>query len=594
MFAFIRRSKKMAWKNILIGRKILIGFFCVVLVSIVAQSIVALRIGTIERETKLTELLKNDISSLLASETAHVAWANSVSNFIFSDKVTKLTVAVDGRECGFGKWFYSNKKTEFVQRVPKVRSIFVTIEPLHTKLHETAVRINNAMQKQDQAAAMAIYNEETLPLLGSVQKELKSAIEATNAIVDNQHKLLESLIHSVRILSIVSAVGVFILSLGMALLIGASITRPLRSLVDFSGKVAAGNLDSKLDLNQADEVGQLGDAMRRMVESLKNSLQQADEKSKEAALQTEQAKLATAEAEKAKLQAERAKRDGMLAAASELEEVVGVMAASSEELSRQVEHAENDAMAQEERVAETAAAMGEMEDTVVSVARNASTAAEMSSNTQEKANEGVKTVQEAIRSIQDVQKKSLELKNDMDALTQSAQSINQIMAVISDIADQTNLLALNAAIEAARAGDAGRGFAVVADEVRKLAEKTMLSTSDVGNAIREIQESANKNMAQVDLTVVDIEKATTFATKSGEVLSEILHMAAETALQVSSIATASEEQSASSEEINRAVQNIKNIAVTTSTNMHEASQAVADMARQATVLKRIVENLKNG
>lgn len=584
----------MAWKNILIGRKILIGFFCVVLVSIVAQSIVALRIGTIERETKLTELLKNDISSLLASETAHVAWANSVSNFIFSDKVTKLTVAVDGRECGFGKWFYSNKKTEFVQRVPKVRSIFVTIEPLHTKLHETAVRINNAMQKQDQAAAMAIYNEETLPLLGSVQKELKSAIEATNAIVDNQHKLLESLIHSVRILSIVSAVGVFILSLGMALLIGASITRPLRSLVDFSGKVAAGNLDSKLDLNQADEVGQLGDAMRRMVESLKNSLQQADEKSKEAALQTEQAKLATAEAEKAKLQAERAKRDGMLAAASELEEVVGVMAASSEELSRQVEHAENDAMAQEERVAETAAAMGEMEDTVVSVARNASTAAEMSSNTQEKANEGVKTVQEAIRSIQDVQKKSLELKNDMDALTQSAQSINQIMAVISDIADQTNLLALNAAIEAARAGDAGRGFAVVADEVRKLAEKTMLSTSDVGNAIREIQESANKNMAQVDLTVVDIEKATTFATKSGEVLSEILHMAAETALQVSSIATASEEQSASSEEINRAVQNIKNIAVTTSTNMHEASQAVADMARQATVLKRIVENLKNG
>lgn len=584
----------MAWKNILIGRKIFIGFFCVVLVSIVAQSIVALRIGTIERETKLTELLKNDISSLLASETAHVAWANSVSNFIFSDKVTKLTVAVDGRECGFGKWFYSNKKTEFVQRVPIVRSIFVTIEPLHTKLHETAVRINNAMQKQDQAAAMAIYNEETLPLLGSVQKELKSAIEATNAIVDNQHKLLESLILSVRILSIVSAVGVFILSLGMALLIGASITRPLRSLVDFSGKVAAGNLDSKLDLNQADEVGQLGDAMRRMVESLKNSLQQADEKSKEAALQTEQAKLATAEAEKAKLQAERAKRDGMLAAASELEEVVGVMAASSEELSRQVEHAENDAMAQEERVAETAAAMGEMEDTVVSVARNASTAAEMSSNTQEKANEGVKTVQEAIRSIQDVQKKSLELKNDMDALTQSAQSINQIMAVISDIADQTNLLALNAAIEAARAGDAGRGFAVVADEVRKLAEKTMLSTSDVGNAIREIQESANKNMAQVDLTVVDIEKATTFATKSGEVLSEILHMAAETALQVSSIATASEEQSASSEEINRAVQNIKNIAVTTSTNMHEASQAVADMARQATVLKRIVENLKNG
>lgn len=72
-------------------------------------------------------------------------------------------------------------------------------------------------------------------------------------------------------------------------------------------------------------------------------------------------------------------------------------------------------------------------------------------------------------------------------LNVKTEQIDAIVRLISDIAEQTNLLALNAAIEAARAGEQGRGFAIVADEVRKLAERTSLSTKNVGNLVGTIQ-----------------------------------------------------------------------------------------------------------
>ncbi len=54
----------------------------------------------------------------------------------------------------------------------------------------------------------------------------------------------------------------------------------------------------------------------------------------------------------------------------------------------------------------------------------------------------------------------------VQALSDGAQKIGQVVELITNIAGQTNLLALNATIEAARAVEAGKGFAVVASEVK--------------------------------------------------------------------------------------------------------------------------------
>lgn len=84
----------------------------------------------------------------------------------------------------------------------------------------------------------------------------------------------------------------------------------------------------------------------------------------------------------------------------------------------------------------------------------------------------------------------------------------------------------------ARAGDAGRGFEVVADEVRKLAEKTMASTTGVGNTVQAIQQSATQNIAQVEEAVRNIAEATDLATRSGDALQSIVTMVDNTAGQV--------------------------------------------------------------
>ena len=406
--------------------------------------------------------------------------------------------------------------------------------------------------------------------------------EISNAIFDNLKKILIGVVCCIVLLYI-----------PLMLLITRSILQPVKAAREAAQRISNGDMDVQILATGKDEVTVLERCLSEMTANVKKSLAISEEKTREAEQSTQKALEAAEKAERMTEEARRARSEGMLSAATHLEKVVTTITGISSELSDNIAHAEHGATTQAARTTEAATAVEQMNCTVIEVAKNASATADLATGMRQRAAQGAEVVFQSVQAIGNVQQDALVLKDEMTRLAGHAKAISQIMGVISDIADQTNLLALNAAIEAARAGDAGRGFAVVADEVRKLAEKTMSSTSDVGNAIGAIQKSVDSSIHQVDVTASNVESATALSQKSGEALREIVEMVDLTVDQVRGIATSSEEQSAATESITQTVTQVSSIAAETATIMHTSSRAVAALADEAKNLNKMVTELKS-
>src|ERR1700682_740425 len=106
-------------------------------------------------------------------------------------------------------------------------------------------------------------------------------------------------------------------------------------------------------------------------------------------------------------------------------------------------------------------------------------------------------VQESNRIAASAVKQADETDARINALSQAANRIGDVIKLITSVAEQTNLLALNATIEAARAGEAGRGFAVVAQEVKALAAQTAKATDEIGNQIAGMQTATRESVTAI-------------------------------------------------------------------------------------------------
>ncbi len=393
------------------------------------------------------------------------------------------------------------------------------------------------------------------------------------------------------ITSALASLALTVISLIFAFMFIRGIVNPLKQTAQFAQTISTGELNEQLKLKRNDEIGVLADALRAMVVSLRQKIQQAEESS---ALAKEQ--MLASEAAKNESEAQQEKiikiLDSILDNSHDAANISFALNNAVQELSSENNNIINGTKEQIVQMEKTSESLNIMVDTFNQIMQLTEDAALKEDQARNIAFEGEVKVQAVIKANENVTENANIMRSALSELHRQTTDINKIVETISDIADQTNLLALNAAIEAARAGESGRGFAVVADEVRKLAEKTMLATGDVTLAINKIHEASAQNDKNMNNTYLAVNTATELAGEAGEALKSIVALAKENVDQVHTIAGAVSELSKDSVNISNALKSVEDITEQTVSGVTTSSKITQDLMQQAEKLDSVIADLQ--
>ncbi len=339
-----------------------------------------------------------------------------------------------------------------------------------------------------------------------------------------------------RFLIVLTVIGIVIL-FAAVILLGQTITRPVRELVTVAQEISEGNLQQQIPVSGNDEIGQLAAAFNSVLHYIQEIATNADSVSQGDL--TGQVQV-------------RSDKDILSLSfnrlTQQLRQVFGnilnftdTLSNTAEKLKRMSQHLAGDSQDMRQASDMVASATEEMKSNIQTVEANIqemnNTIEEIARNT-ERAN---MVTQQAVATTEDA-------NLQITSLNKTAQEINSVIETITDIAGQTKLLALNATIEAARAGEAGKGFAVVANEVKDLAQQTNKATEEINSRLKAMQSNTGEAVRKIG--------------QVGEVINEVNEM-------VATIAAAVEEQSATTREVAQSIVHTSQVASSINEDMQK-------------------------
>jgi methyl-accepting chemotaxis protein len=331
--------------------------------------------------------------------------------------------------------------------------------------------------------------------------------QETQVEMDRTITMVEKAISNMVLVTIALALGLSLISLLIASVLGNRISSPLITTSDILGRVSEGDLTQHLNFTQKDEIGHIAQALNHMVDSVKQVI-------------------------------------------AGIQDSAEQVASSSEELSSSAQSLSSGATEQAANLEETSASIEELSASINQNSENAENALKVTNNAGPLMQQGTEKVERTV-----------------DAMKKIAEQIR----IVDDIADQTNLLALNAAIEAARAGEMGKGFAVVAVEVRKLAERSQQAAKEItqlaaesvqlaeqaGEAIGKVGPMAQKTAEMVQEIASACREQASGAEQITEAMSQLDQVTQQNSASSEEAAAASEELAAQAQNMRELVERFK-------------------------------------